>query len=194
MHGCEDMKIRWLGNAALEIFADKHIVIDPNFTVKFSEKPDIVLLTHEHDDHFSPEDYRALGKQAELYAPTFSLEKFEVEGTAVNPGDDIKGIEVLESDCYGSEESGSYFYRGLLHAGDSAYFPDVEGVKAVFTACFPDYYDDYVEAFQRLEPEIVVPFHYDPDEDREDASGLKDRLNEEDIPNKILEPGEHMDI
>ncbi len=188
------MKIRWLGNAALEIFADKHIVIDPNFTVKFPKKPDIVLLTHEHDDHFSPEDYRALGEQTELYAPAFSLEKFEVEGTAVNPGDDIKGIKVLESDCYGSEESVSYFYKGLLHAGDSAYFPEVEGVKAVFTACFPDYYDDYTEAFQRLGPDIVVPFHYDPEEDMDDALGLKKRLDDEDTPCKIIEPGDQIEI
>jgi len=188
------MKVRWLGNAALEVFGDKHILIDPNFTVEPLEEPKLVLLTHEHDDHFSPEDYSKLGKQVELYAPALSLEKFDVEGTAVTPREKIWNIDVLDCDCYGSDESVSYFYNGLLHAGDSAHFPDVEGVKAVFTACFPDYYDDYLEAFQRLEPEIVVPFHYDPEEDMEDAEGLKKRLEEEDIPNKVLKPGDHIEI
>ncbi|MFW5946023.1 MAG: MBL fold metallo-hydrolase [Candidatus Natronoplasma sp.] len=188
------MKVRWLGNAALEVFGDKHILIDPNLTVEASETPDTVLLTHEHDDHFSPEDYREIGKEAELYAPALSLEKFELEGTAGRPGDQIDDIEVLESDCYGSEESVSYLYKGLLHAGDSAYFPDAEPVKAVFTACFPDYYDDYIEAFKRLGPDLVVPFHYDPEEDMEDAEGLKERLNEEGITNRIMKPGEHIDI
>ncbi len=188
------MKVRWLGNAALEVFGDIHLLIDPNFTVEPTKEPDIILLTHEHDDHFSPSDHRKVGEQAELYAPELSLEKFDVEGTAVEPGDEIGDIRVLQSDCYGSDESVSYFYKGLLHAGDSAYFPEVDGVKTVFTACFPDYYDDYIDAFKRLEPEIVVPFHYDPEEDMDDASGLKDRLNEEDIPNKILKQGEHIDI
>jgi len=188
------MKIRWLGNAALEVFGDRHILIDPNFTVEPSKKPDLVLLTHEHDDHFSPDDYHKFGKQADLYAPALSLEKFDLEGTAVTPGEKIKDIDILDCDCYGSDESVSYFYKGLLHAGDSAYFPDTEGVKAIFTACFPDYYDDYVKAFQRLEPEIVVPFHYDKEENMDDAKGLKKRLDEEDIPNEILEPGDHIGI
>jgi len=188
------MKVRWLGNAALEVFGDKHILIDPNFTVEPSKEPDLVLLTHEHDDHFSLEDYRKFGKQAELYAPALSIEKFDVKGTAVTPGEQIQDIDVLDCDCYGSDGSVSYFYNGLLHAGDSAYFPEAEGVKAVFTACFPDYYDDYVKAFQLLEPEIVVPFHYDPEEDIEEAKGLKKRLDEEDIPNKILKPGDHIEI
>lgn len=188
------MKVKWLGNAALEVFGNKHILIDPNFTVEPSKKPDIVLLTHEHDDHFSPENYHKIGKEAELYAPALSLEKFDVEGKAVESGDKIGKIKVLDSDCYASDESISYFYKGLLHAGDSAYFPEVEGVKAIFTACFPDYYDDYIEAFKRLEPDIVVPFHYDPEEDMDDAMGLKERLDEEGISNKILEPGDQIEI
>ncbi|NIQ06659.1 MAG: MBL fold metallo-hydrolase, partial [Candidatus Korarchaeota archaeon] len=77
-----------------------------------------------------------------------------------------------ESYCWGTEESVSYFYEGLLHAGDSAEFPEVEDVKLVFTACFPDYYKDYVRAFRRLSPELVVPFHYDAEEDLDKAMGL----------------------
>ncbi len=188
------MKVRWLGNAALEVFGEQHILIDPNFTVEPSKEADLVLLTHEHDDHFSLEDYRKFGKRAELYAPALSLEKFDVEGDSVTPGDEISGIKVLDCDCYGSDESVSYFYKGLLHSGDSAYFPETEDVKAVFTACFPDYYDDYVKAFKRLEPQIVVPFHYNLSEDIDDAEGLTKRLDEEDIPNKILEPGDHIEI
>ncbi len=187
------MKVRWLGNAALEIFGEKHILIDPNLTVEYEKKPDIILLTHEHDDHFDPEDYNKINEDTELYGPKTTLEKFDLKGDIVTAGDNIGNIEVLDCDCYGSDDSVSYFYNGLLHAGDSAYFPDTKGVNAVFTACFQDYYDDYVEAFKRLKPEIVVPFHYNPKEDMEDAEGLKKRLDEEDIPNKILKPGDHIE-
>ncbi|MBS3781449.1 MAG: MBL fold metallo-hydrolase [Candidatus Thermoplasmatota archaeon] len=188
------MKVRWLGNAALEIFEKKHILIDPNFTVDPLKEPDMLLLTHEHEDHFSPEYYHSFEKDIEFYAPAFSLQKFDVEGIEVKQGDEIDGIKVLDSDCYGSDESVSYFYKGLLHAGDSAYFPEIEGVEAIFTACFPDYYEEYVSAFKRLEPEIVIPFHYDPKEGLEDAEGLAERMDNEGIPNKILEPGDSIDI
>ncbi len=188
------MKVRWLGNAAVEIFGEKHILIDPNFTVEPEKEADIVLLTHEHDDHFEEENYSSFGEDAELYAPKTSSRKFDVEGEKVKPGDKIDGIQVLECDCYGSEESVSFFYGGILHSGDSAYFPDPEGVKLIFTACFEDYYGDYISAFKRLKPELVVPFHYDPQDDLKDAVGLKKKMDEENVPNKLIEPGESIDI
>lgn len=189
------MKVRWLGNAALEVFSEKHILIDPNLKIEPEKTPDLILLTHEHDDHFSPGDYEKYGKGAELYGPETTLEKFNLEGKIVKPGDEIEGIKVLDCDCYGSDESVSYFVNGLLHAGDSAYFPEMDNeTKAIFTACFPDYYEDYINAFKRLEPEVVVPFHYDQEDDMEDAKGLKKKMDEEGIPNKILKQGEHIDI
>lgn len=104
-------------------------------------------------------------------------------------------IKVLESDCWNSDESVSYFYRGVLHSGDSASFPDPDKkVELVFTACFPDYYDDYIREFKRLEPELVVPFHYDPREGNDDAVGLKQRMDDEDIPSRVLEAGESVEI
>ncbi len=188
------MKVRWLGNACLEVFGEEHIIIDPNMTVSPKKEPDLVLLTHEHDDHFDPDDYEKYCGDAPLYAPETTLKKFGVEGEAVEPGDRINAVEVLECDCYGSEESVSFFYNGLLHSGDSNVFPEIKGVDAVFTACFPDYYDDYVEAFHRLRPELVVPFHYDPKDDQDDATGLIERLDEEGITNRLLFPGESVDV
>lgn len=79
----------------------------------------------------------------------------------------------------------------MLHSGDSARFPTPEEkVELLFSVCFPDFYDDYLEEFDRLEPDMVVPFHYDPREGAEDAFGLKRRLDEEAIPSRVLVAGE----
>ncbi len=188
------MRVRWLGNACLEIFGDDHILIDPHFTVTPENEADLVLVTHEHDDHFDPAKYRGYGEDAGLYAPATTLEKFGVDGHAVTPGDRIGDVRVLDCDCWGSDESVSYYYHGLLHAGDSNVFPDAEDVAVIFTACFPDYYEDYVSAFTRLNPTRVVPFHYDPEDNESDATGLKERLDSEGIPNEILAPGESIDV
>ncbi|MEF8873946.1 MAG: MBL fold metallo-hydrolase [Candidatus Thermoplasmatota archaeon] len=188
------MKVRWLGNAALEVFSDSHIWIDPNLTVEPKRDPDIILLTHEHDDHFSPEDYAGIEGDVKLFGPKTTLEKFDLDGISVKPGDEIEDIVVLDCDCYASDESVTYFYNGLLHAGDSAFFPDAEGVELIFTACFPDYYDDYISAFKRLKPELVVPFHYDAEEDIEDARGLIEKMDKEGIPNQLLSPADSIKL
>lgn len=188
------MKVRWLGNACLEVFSKKQILIDPNFSVKPSKDPDLILLTHEHDDHYDPKKCAGIFNNVALYAPKTALNKFGLEGVAVKAGDEIDGIEVLESYCWGSKGSVSYFHRGLLHAGDSARFPEVKGVKLVFSACFPDYYEDYVRAFKRLKPKLVIPFHYDFKEDLDEAKGLKDRLDREGIDSKLIEIGESVEI
>ena len=37
------MRLRWLGNSCVEIFGEKHIVIDPNYVVKPEGEIDYVL-------------------------------------------------------------------------------------------------------------------------------------------------------
>ncbi len=184
------IRVRWLGNSCVEIFGDRHILIDPNAVVDWEEEPDIVLVTHEHGDHFARQDYEKF-KDAGMYAPAPTLEKLGVEGQAVSAGDSIGEIQVLESHCWKADKSVSYFYRGVLHSGDTAQFPSPEqDIELLFSACFPDLYDDYVTEFNRLEPDMVVPFHYDPRNGAEDASGLKKRLGEEGIASRVLMAGE----
>ncbi len=178
----------------MEVLGDRQFLIDPNFIVDPEKTHKLILITHEHDDHYNPEKCVEIFPMATVYAPEATLNKFDLKGIAVKSGDKIDGIRVLGGYCWKSEESVSYFCKGLLHAGDSAKFPEVEGVKLVFTACFPDYYDDYVLAFKRLRPGMVIPFHYDVKKDLDKAKGLKDRLDKEGINCKLMKMGETMQI
>ena len=188
------LKVRWLGNACLEVFGEKHFLIDPNFLVNVKKFLEFILITHEHADHYSPEKCAKILPKTTVYAPRTTLDKFGIEGVAVKTGDKIDGIEVLESDCWGSEESVSYFYKGLLHSGDSAKFPEIDGVKLVFTACFLDYYEDYMRAFKRLRPDLVIPFHYDVQKSPDNAVGLKQMCKERGINCRLLKVGEYIEI
>ena len=188
------MKVRWLGNSALEIYGDKHILVDPHFLVEPEKEADIILLTHEHDDHFKKEHYEEYGKKADLYTTETALEEFDLDGEVVEPGDEFEGIEVYDNDCWGTDDSLTFVYNGLITTGDSPEFPNIDGAKVIFTACFPDFYDDYIEAFRRIEPDLVIPFHYDPSEGTDDAEGLIERMNEEGIKNRLMDLGESIDI
>jgi len=188
------MKVRWLGNSCVEIFGGYHILIDPNYLVEPEKTPDLVLVTHEHDDHFDPEDFEKIEGEFELLAPKPTLDKFDIDGIEVEPGMYIKDVKVLDCQCWKAEESVSYHYQGVLHSGDSNVFPDVDDVKILFTACFPDYYEDYISAAIRLDADLVVPFHYDPKEGTEDPKRLVELMEEENIQAKLIEPGESVDI
>lgn len=188
------MKVRWLGNSCVEIFGNDHILIDPNFLVEPEKEPDIVLITHEHDDHFDPDDFIGYEDKVELLAPEPTLKKFDLDGLAVEQGMYFKDIKILDCQCWNAEESVSYYYDRVLHSGDSNVFPEVEDVELLFTACFPDYYDDYLSASKRLEPELVIPFHYDVEDGSKDAEKLVDILDEKGIDAKRLELGESVDI
>lgn len=185
------MKLRWLGNSCVEILGEKHILIDPNYIIEPYAGVEFVLVTHEHSDHIDIEKLEAIDYR-NLIAPQKTLEIYELEGIPANPGEEIDGIKILESWCWKSEESVSYLYSGLLHAGDSARFPDVKA-KVVFTACFPDFYEEYVREMKKISPEMVIPVHFSP-EKRRNAEGLKEKLNREGIACRILEVGEELQI
>lgn len=185
------MKVRWLGNSCIEIFGSKHLVIDPNFKVLPDPNVDYILVTHEHADHFDLDCYKQI--DAGVIAPRATLDEYGLTGTEAKGGEEIDGIKILESFCWKSEESVSYFFEGLLHSGDSVKFPDVSGVSAVFTACFPSNYDDYIREFRRLKPGLVIPIHYD-EEKKENAIGLGERVKEAGMEFKVLEVGEMLDI
>ena len=48
-------KIIWLGHDGFRIDGSKTIYIDP-FQISEGSKADIILITHEHFDHCSPDD------------------------------------------------------------------------------------------------------------------------------------------
>ncbi len=186
------MRVRWLGNSCIEVVDGKSILIDPNYIVEPEENVELILVTHEHADHFDLEKFEKLGVK-KLVAPKATLEEFGLEGIEAKPGMEVEGVKILESWCWKAKESVSYFYKGILHAGDSAKFPEVGGVKVVFTACFPDYYGDYLKEFQRMKPGLIIPFHYS-EEKIENAKGLKKLLDENGLNCKILEVGGEIEI
>lgn len=62
----DSVHIQWLGHASFLLEGDgKKIYIDP-FEISeepaFDDKADILLITHEHFDHCSPEDIRKVGR------------------------------------------------------------------------------------------------------------------------------------
>ncbi len=79
--------IVWLGHDTFRISGSRTIYTDP-FQINRKDHADIILITHEHYDHCSPEDVGKLkGSETVVVAPPDCAEKLGGSVKTVRPGD-----------------------------------------------------------------------------------------------------------
>ncbi len=193
--------IHWLGHDTFKIVGEKVIYTDP-FKVKKADKADIILITHEHRDHCSPEDVKKLqGADTVIVAPADCKQKLAGNIRIVRAGDVINvagiAIEVVPSyntnKQFHTRERGWVGYiftvRGqrIYIAGDTDHIPEMKAFKAdiallpvsgtyVMTA------EEAVGAALDIKPKIAIPMHYgsivgSADDARRFAEGLKGKID-----------------
>lgn len=182
-----NVNIKWLGHASFLLEGEgKKIYIDP-FELKeepaFEDKADILLITHEHYDHCSPDDIRKVRRSdsTTLIPENCSLQfkgdaRRVAEGDILADGLEIKGIRIEVVPAYNLNKP--FHPRGLgvgyiielegnriYHAGDCDFFPEMKYLK-VDIALLPiggTYTMDIEEAadaVQAISPKVVIPMHY----------------------------------
>jgi len=172
-------KIKWLGHASFKIETGKIIYIDP-YEIEEKEKADLILITHEHYDHCSPEDIKKIIK-ADTVIVTISSAASKLSGNIkiVNPGDEIEidGIRIKAVPSYNinkkfhPRDSNKVGFlvtldgETLYHAGDTDFIPEMKDIKTDI-ALLPvsgTYVMDPLEASKAAEiikPKYVIPMHY----------------------------------
>ena len=88
--------IHWLGHDTFRITGEKVIYTDP-FKIKKKDSADIVLITHEHYDHCSPEDIEKISSpRTVIVAPADCRDKLTGNVLIVKPGDvtEAAGIRI----------------------------------------------------------------------------------------------------
>ncbi len=177
-------ELSWLGHASFLLKDGKVIYVDP-YEIVSGPKADIILITHDHFDHCSPEDIsRLLKDSTKIVAPASCRGKvLGGELLEVRPGDrieldDIK-IEVVpaynvrqERLRFHPKESGYVGYvlelpdgTRVYHAGDTDLIPEMRDLR-VDIALVPvsgTYVMDASEAAEAVEtikPKVAVPMHY----------------------------------
>ncbi|MBI4708160.1 MAG: MBL fold metallo-hydrolase, partial [Candidatus Omnitrophica bacterium] len=96
--------IIWLGHASFKIVNEKVVYIDP-WKIKEKERglAELILITHEHYDHCSPEDITKLCKSnTQVVAPGDCVSKISGDVQAIKPGESltIKGITIEAVPAY----------------------------------------------------------------------------------------------
>jgi len=174
--------IIWLGHDGFLIKLEKaSICIDPyKVKVKDSYPPaDIILITHEHGDHMSPDDIaKFAGEKTVIIAAKDAAEKLKgakalLPGEKIKIGDvDIEAVPAYNTNKkFHTKESMKNGYIvtidgvRIYHAGDTDFIPEMKDIKCdiallpvsgkyVMTA------EEAVEAAKAIKPKIAIPMHY----------------------------------
>ncbi|MFH1510324.1 MAG: MBL fold metallo-hydrolase, partial [Candidatus Woesearchaeota archaeon] len=171
--------IDWLGHASFRIRGSKTVYIDP-FKLRTSEKADIILITHEHFDHCSPEDIKKIrADKTVVVCPRDCAEKIGGDVKTMQPGDSAEiigiGIEAVHAYNIGkSFHPKEKMWNGYIieidkqriyHAGDTDVIPEMDGIKADIAllpvgGTYTMNYGEAANAVDKINPTYVVPMHY----------------------------------
>ena len=181
------IRVHWLGHDSFVLQGSKTIIIDP-FKAKGEYVADLLLITHEHQDHLSGNDIKHFSNASTtLVAPPIcegALSAFPQEKKLLKPGSkvDLKGVSIETVPAYNLNkfrEPGKVFHPKadgrvgyivtldgvrFYHAGDSDATPEMKSltVDAAFLPVSGTYVmtpEEASEAAKAMKVDVVVPMH-----------------------------------
>ena len=172
--------IHWLGHDTFKFVGDRVVYTDP-FRLKAKDAADIILITHEHYDHCSPEDVqKILRPDTIIVAPSDCAKKLSGHIKVVKPGDklSIAGIEIEVVPAYNTNKQFHTKDRGwvgyiftfnnkrIYLAGDTDFIPEMKTLNNIDIALLPvsgTYVmtpEEAAEAALTIKPRTAIPMHY----------------------------------
>lgn len=172
--------IHWLGHDTFRLQAEQTVYIDPWKLHPGAPLADLILVTHDHYDHCSPEDVaRIRGPHTVVAAPAAAAAKLAPPVTVVQAGDQLtlNGVAVEVTPAYNLDkkfhprQAGHVGYivtlggERIYHTGDSDAIPEMDHLSVdiallpvsgvyVMTA------EEAAELAGRLRPKLAIPMHY----------------------------------
>lgn len=218
------MQLTWLGHACVLLTGSKKVLIDPfveGRSVIFT-RPDIVAVTHGHEDHLG--ETVALGKKTVAIteiAKYLKTKGLPVEGMNIGGTAQVDGVSFTMTQAVHSswiEEAGAGFYGGtaagfvigmdglrIYHAGDTALFSDMRLIGDLYhpdIALLPiggRYTMGIPEAMiaaNFIGAKTVIPIHYNTwDKIAADPLVFKESVERTtDIRVTVLQPGDSLEL
>lgn len=179
--------IHWLGHDTFRFDGSATIYVDPWKLASDVPKADVVLITHEHGDHFSLEDIAKIaGPETLIVGPAAVTQSLPDAGTVTIaagqtitagtatitavPAYNIDKVRPSGVLCHPPEAGGVGFIialdgRRIYHAGDTDAIPEMKGI-ACDVALLPvsgTYVmtaEEAAQACELLAARVVVPMHW----------------------------------
>lgn len=178
--------LHWLGHASFRFQGSKILYFDPWKLTKAVKEAGIILISHEHFDHFSIDDIKLISSKDTVIITSKSVAK-DLEGKGVvckeikslSPGDNIEvsGVKIRAVASYNTnknfhtKESKKLGFIAAIdgiriyHAGDTDLIPEMEDYTSDIallpvSGTYVMTAEEAAQAALRIKPKIAVPMHY----------------------------------
>ncbi len=173
--------IQWLGHASVKIWAtDAVIYVDPRNLSGSPHDATLVLVTHQHSDHYSAADIaKVSGPTTPLIVAAKVVTTYGT-GQAIAPGQtfDLPGLHVIAVPAYNVNKTNHPKSDNLVGfiielagkriyvAGDTDLIPEMQTlgkIDVAFLPISPAYTmgpDEAAQATMYIMPQLAVPYHW----------------------------------
>lgn len=175
--------IHWYGQSAFRIEdGKKQIYIDPfKLPASIEYKADIILITHSHMDHYSPDDIERIRKPETIFIVPFDLAP-KLKGIVMTVKPDtilhVDKIDITTVPAYNlnkkfhpkSNEWVGYIIHlenglTIYHAGDTDAIPEMKKIKTDIAlipvgGTYTMTAEEAAVIINIMHPKIAVPMHY----------------------------------
>ncbi len=186
----KNITLDWFGHASFKINAGKIIYLDPYILPDFTQQADLILITHEHYDHFAiqnikrllkPETIVVLPESCANSSNYLELVKLKVKTHLMHQESKI-AFGSIEIEAVPSYNVGKPYHpqgKGvgyiltfgrikIYDAGDTDYIPEMANLqkRELDVALLPIggqftmNEEEAAEAVRAIRPKITVPMHY----------------------------------
>ncbi|TFG37185.1 MAG: MBL fold metallo-hydrolase [Syntrophobacterales bacterium] len=172
-------KIFWLGHSSVKITGEAILYIDP-WKIEGGEEADIILVSHSHHDHLSPEDVKKIQKEGTVIVTTEDcVTGLSGDVRVAKAGDElhIGGVKVEAVPSYNMNKAfhpkssawiGFIVTMGgkrIYYCGDTDFIPEMREIEAdiVIIPVGETYTmtaDEAAGAVNVINPEAAIPIHY----------------------------------
>ncbi|MEW6716031.1 MAG: MBL fold metallo-hydrolase [Chloroflexota bacterium] len=177
--------IHWLGHDSFRIEGDDLVIYVDPWQIEEGPKADLILITHEHYDHCSPEDVKRIRKEDTIIVTIASAAaKLSGKMEVVKPGDEltVKGVHIRAVPAYNTSkfrspgvpfhprEAGHVGYvftvkgQRIYHTGDTDFIPEMKSIETDIalvpvSGIYVMTADEAVEAVRAIKPKLAIPMH-----------------------------------
>ncbi|MFZ0450599.1 MAG: MBL fold metallo-hydrolase [Desulfatiglandaceae bacterium] len=172
-------KIHWLGHDGFRIDGTRTVYFDP-YKIESGPAADLILISHDHFDHCSPEDLAKIQKESSvIITEKDSARKIKGDVRVVKPGqmETVEDITVTAVPSYNTDKEFHPRKNGWLgfivhmdgfriyHAGDTDFIPemkdmDVDIALLPVSGTYVMTSTQAIEAAKAIRPRWAIPMHY----------------------------------
>jgi L-ascorbate metabolism protein UlaG (beta-lactamase superfamily) len=178
--------LHWLGHASFRFDGSKTVYFDPWKLSLNPKKADIVLITHDHFDHYSPDDIeliatgdttlladRIVSKQLQNAKPNCK----EIKSLSPQDTANIQNVKIMAVASYNTnkqfhtKEANKLGFIVTLdgltiyHAGDTDFIPEMKDYRCDIallpvSGTYVMTAEEAAHAALAIKPKIAIPMHY----------------------------------